>query len=437
MKPSDSFDVNVHHITRVEGHGNINVTIKNGAIEKCEWSIPEAPRFFEAMVVGRSWNELHHITSRICGICSIGHSLASLKATEAALGISISEQDLKLRKLALHAENMQSHILHMGFLVLPDLMGVGSVIPLASTNLAEVKIVLQLHRIANEMSNLLCGRTTHPQRLIPGGFSKIPSMKELAVMRQKLQDSIPNLHAVAGLFNSLAGNFPKFERETEYIALTNPNEYALYDGDIASTDTGAAPAKEYLTYTNEYVVPQSTAKWAKHTRDSYMVGALARLNINYKKLSPMAQKVAEMFDLKPICYNPFMNSVAQLVETVHSVEDSIKLINELEAAGLKTQPDYNNPAIKVKAGNGIGAVEVPRGILFHDYTYNDKGVCTKANCVIPTNQNHGNISLDMKALVPQIVKKPQKEIELALEMLVRAYDPCISCSTHVVKLDLT
>ena len=437
MKKSDSFDINVHHITRVEGHGNINVSIKNGAIEKCEWSIPEAPRFFEAMVVGRSWNELHHITSRICGICSIGHTLASLKATEAALGIPISEQDLKLRKLALHAENMQSHILHLGFLVLPDLMGVGSVIPLASTNLAEVKIVLQLHRTANEMSNLLCGRTTHPQRLIPGGFSKIPSMKELSIMRQKLQDSIPNLQAVAGLFKSLAGNLPNFERETEYIALTNPKEYALYDGEVASTDTGAAPAKEYLTYTNEYVVPQSTAKWAKHTRDSYMVGALARLNLNYKTLSPMAQKVAEMFNLKPMCYNPFMNSIAQLVETVHSVEDSIHLINELEANGLKTQPDYNNPSIKVKAGSGVGAVEVPRGILFHDYTFNDKGVCTKANCIIPTNQNHGNISLDMKTLLPKLLNKPQKEIELALEMLVRAYDPCISCSTHVVKVDLT
>ena len=180
MKESN-IDVEVHHITRVEGHGNINVNIKNGLIEKCEWSIPEAPRFFEAMVVGRSWNELHHITSRICGICSIGHTLASLKATESAIGITISEQDLKLRKLALHAENLQSHILHLGFLVLPDLMGVGSVIPLASTNLPEVKIVLQLHRTANEMSNLLCGRTTHPQRLIPGGFSKIPSMKELIV----------------------------------------------------------------------------------------------------------------------------------------------------------------------------------------------------------------------------------------------------------------
>lgn len=434
MSESKNVDVNVHHITRVEGHGNINVSIRNGAVEKCEWSIPEAPRFFEAMVVGRSWNELHHITSRICGICSIGHTLASLKATEAAMGILISEQDLKLRKLALHAENMQSHVLHLGFLVLPDLMGVGSVIPLASTNLAEVKIVLQLHRIANEMSILLCGRTTHPQRLIPGGFSKIPSMKELAAMRRKLQDSIPNLQAVAGLFKSLAGNFPNFERETEFIALTNSDEYALYDGEIASTDTGAAQVKEYLTYANEFVVPQSTAKWAKHTRESYMVGALARLNLNYKRLSPMAQTVAEMFDLKPTCYNPFMNSIAQLVETVHSVEDSIRLINELEAAGLKIQQDYNNPIIKVKAGKGVGAVEVPRGVLFHDYTYNDKGVCTKANCIIPTNQNHGNISLDMKALVPQVVNKSQKEIELALEMLVRGYDPCISCSTHVVKL---
>ena len=437
MSEQKNVDINVHHITRVEGHGNINVSIRNGAIEKCEWSIPEAPRFFEAMVVGRSWNELHHITSRICGICSIGHTLASLKATEAAMGIQISEQDLKLRKLALHAENLQSHILHLGFLVLPDLMGVGSVIPLASTNLAEVKIVLKLHRTANEMSNLLCGRTTHPQRLIPGGFSKIPSIKELTALRTKLQDSIPNLKAVAGLFKSLAGNFPAFERETEFIALSDQSEYALYDGQLASTDTGTAPINEYLTYTNEYVVPQSTAKWAKHNRESYMVGALARLNLNYKRLSPMAKKTAEMFDLKPTCHNPFMNNIAQLVEVVHSVEDSVRLINDLEAAGLKSQPDYNNPSIKVKAGKGVGAVEVPRGILFHDYTYNDAGVCTKANCIIPTNQNHGNISLDMKALVQQVVNKKQKEIELALEMLVRAYDPCISCSTHVVKVDLT
>src|SRR3989304_2676235 len=141
-----TIDVEVNHVTRVEGHGNIYVNVKKGVIERCEWNISEAPRFFEAMVVGRQWNELHHITSRICGICSIGHTLASLRATESAMGITVSDQDLKLRKLALHAENMQSHILHLGFLVLPDLMGVGSVIPLTSSNPEEVKIVLHLHR---------------------------------------------------------------------------------------------------------------------------------------------------------------------------------------------------------------------------------------------------------------------------------------------------
>lgn len=434
MKDKPSFDIELHHVTRVEGHGNIYVNVRNGTIERCEWAISEAPRFFEAMVVGRQWNELHHITSRICGICSIGHTLASLKATEAAMGITISEQDLKLRKLALHAENMQSHILHLGFLVLPDLMDVGSVIPLATSHPEEVKTVLRLHRLANEMSNMICGRTTHPQRLIPGGFSKIPTMKELTALRDRLKAAIPDLQAVAELFKSRIHKFPEFVRETEFIALTNPDEYALYDGKIASTDTGTAPVNEYLIFTNEYIVPHSTAKRAKHARDSYMVGALARFNINYEQLSPLAKKTAEMFKLKPVCHNPFMNNIAQLVEVVHSVEDSIKLINELEATGLKSQPEYYKPEVKVKAGRGIGAVEVPRGILFHDYKYNEKGVCVKANCVIPTNQNHGNIELDMKALLPKILNKTPKEIELNLEMLVRAYDPCISCSTHCIKV---
>ncbi len=429
-----NMNIDVHYVTRVEGHGNIHVNVKDGIIEKCEWAVPEAPRFFEAMVVGRPYTELHHITSRICGICSIGHTLASLKATEAAMGIKISEQDLKLRKLALHAENLQSHILHLGFLVLPDLLGVGSVIPLASSNPNEVKTVLRLHRQANAMSNLLCGRTTHPQRLIPGGFTKIPSMKELTALRQILKDAVPDLQAVAGLIKTLAPKLPDFARETEFIGLTSTDEYALYDGVLGSTDTGTAPVNDYLSYTNEYIVPISTAKRAKHNRASYMVGALARFNLNYDKLSPLAKQTAEMFGLKPVCHNPFMNNIAQLVEVVHSVEDSIKLIDEIEEAGLESQYEYKLPSDKVKAGRGVGAVEVPRGILFHDYTYNNKGICTQANCIIPTNQNHANIELDMQALLPKILDKTEKEIELALEMLVRAYDPCISCSTHYVKV---
>ena len=170
------------------------------------------------------------------------------------MGIPLSEQDLKLRKLALHAENMQSHLLHVGFLVLPDLMGVGSVIPLAGSNPEEVKTVLRLHRLANEMSSLLCGRTTHPQRLIPGGFAKLPTMKELTKLRARLKECVSDLQTVAGLVKSLAPKLPDFTRETEFIGLTKPDEYALYDGDLASTDTGKAPVSEYLSYVNEYIV---------------------------------------------------------------------------------------------------------------------------------------------------------------------------------------
>ena len=427
-------DIGIHYVTRVEGHGNIFVNVTDKTVNRCEWNISEAPRFFEAMVVGRKWNELHHITSRICGICSIGHTLASLKATEAAMGIQIGEQDITLRKLALHAENMQSHMLHLGYLVLPDLLKVGSVIPLAASHPEELKTVVRLHRLANTMSRVLCGRTTHPQRLLPGGFSKIPSIDELVHLKEELQGSIPDLEALADFFCQLVHKFPEFWRETEFIALTCPDEYALYEGVVGSTDTESVPVSEYLSFTNEYMVPQSTAKWTRHVRESCMVGALARLNKNYDHLSMRAQEVASMAGLTPVCHNPFMNNVAQLVEVVHSVEDSIKLLTDIEDSGLEPVPEYNRPDIQVKAGQGVGAVEVPRGILFHDYTYNEEGVCTAANCVIPTNQNHGNIQRDLEAFVPELLDKSQKEIELALEMLVRAYDPCISCSTHYIKV---
>lgn len=433
---SDDVDINVEYLTRVEGHGNIEVNAKNGEIEKCEWQVVEAPRFFESLVVGRDWKELHHITSRICGICSIGHTLTSLKATEDAMDIEVSEQDKKLRKLALHAENMQSHVLHVGYLALPDLLDSKSVVPLTETHTEEVKTVIRIHKLANTMSDLVTGRTTHPQRLIPGGFSKIPSEKELEEMKEKLHDSFDDLTAVAELLEKLAPKIPDFRRETEYISLTHEDEYALYGGDICSSDIGKTPVADYLDVTNEYIVPQSTAMYTKNNRESYMVGALARLNNNYEQLSPTAKSIAEKFALEPTTYNPYMNTVAQVVEVVHSVEDSIRIIEELLDKGLKEQDEYHQPDIEPKAGRGIAAIEVPRGILFHDYTYDDEGRCTEANCIIPTNQNHGNIQHDMEKLVPDIIgEKSEDEIELTLEMLVRAYDPCISCSTHHIDVD--
>lgn len=421
--------INVEHVTRVEGHGNIVLDVKNGEIKKIEWQISEAPRFFEAMLRGRNYDELQSITSRICGICSIGHSLASLKATEDALCVKISEQTRILRHLAINAENMQSHILHVGYLALPDLLGVSSVFPLVGTkhNDSLLKIV-RLHRLSNEMSDLVCGRTIHPIRFVVGGFSAVPSEKQLLDLKKELAEGLEITKEVADVVKSVAGNFPDFERETEYIALTSDKEYALYDGVIASTDTGRHPDyKNYEKIMNEYFVPQSTAFHAKHARDSYMVGALARFNLNSMQLHPVAKEVADMFGLKPINYNPFMNNIAQLVEFVHNIEDSVNWIDILVDEGVR---DEQPNEVKLKAGRGVGIIEAPRGILIHDYTLNDKGKCTKANCVIPTNQNHANIQKDMEAFVPQIIDKPEKEIELNLEMLVRAYDPCISCSTH-------
>ena len=422
--------IRLSHVTRLEGHGSINIRIKDGRVEECQWQVVEAPRFFEAMLRGRKWHEVAHITSRICGICSIGHTLTSLKATEAALGITVSDQTLLLRKILMHAENLQSHILHVGYLVVPDLLDAPSVVPLASTHREQVLLIVRLHRLANEMSDLLGGRTTHPQRPVVGGFAKWPTVGELETLQKRLADSRSDVETLTSLVKDLAGKLPQFHRETEYIALKHPEEYALYDGDIASTDGGTWPVAQYKEICNEYCVPQSTAKFTKHSGESYMVGALARLNINYDQLTPKAKDLAEALDLRPINYNPFMNNVAQVVEVVHSLEDSIQLIDDLLAKGIQNE----KPSATVKAGRGTGSIEVPRGILFHEYEYNKDGECVWANCVIPTNQNHANIQLDMEALIPQIKDRKQKEIELAAEMLVRAYDPCISCSTHCVFL---
>ncbi len=421
-------NINVHHITRVEGHGNITVNTKDGKIEEITWAIPESPRFFEAMLRGLNYADVTWIAPRICGICSIAHATASIQATEAAFGVQLSEQAMLLRKLLYHAETLQSHVLHFYFLAAPDFLGVGSVFPLVNTHKEVVLRALRLKKLANDLADLIGGRKTHPMACIVGGFTKLPEISQLKIMQQRLAQAMDDLRETVKLFRGL--KIPNFVRETEYIALKDPKEYAFISGDIASTDTGTAPVTDYLSITNEFCVPQSTAKFSKHNRDSYMVGALARFNNNYAQLSPEAQKAAEDLGLKAICHNPYMISVAQVVESIHAVEESLKIIDQLMAQGLKEE----KPDVKVKAGRGIGAVEAPRGILFHDYTYDDKGVLTEANCVIPTNQNHNNIQKDMEALVPSVINKSQEEITHLLEMLVRAYDPCISCSAHFLEV---
>ncbi|MDP3040798.1 MAG: Ni/Fe hydrogenase subunit alpha [Deltaproteobacteria bacterium] len=424
-----NINVNVDHITRVEGHGNIVVNVKEGKIEECKWEVVEAPRFFEAFVRGRSYLEIAHITSRICGICSIGHTLCSLQATEAAMGVKISEQTRLLRRILIQGENLQSHVLHSYFLAAPDFVGAPSVFPLVQTHPEVVVRALRMKKLANDLCDVFGGRTVHPITPTVNGFTKLPEIKDIKEIRRRLVAAGPDLEATLALFKTL--KIPDFQRETEYISLKSKEEYALYEGVIASTDAGTTPVANYRNWTNEYLVPQSTAKYTKHVRDSYMVGALARFNNNHDQLPARAQKAAEELGLKAPCYNPFMNTVVQVVEVVHALDESIRLIDELLDKGLKEE----DRRILLKAGRGVGSVDVPRGILFHDYTYDRNGICVEANCIIPTNQNHANIQKDMEALLPQVLDRPQEEIRLSLEMLVRAYDPCISCSTHLLKVE--
>ena len=421
--------INVHYLTRVEGHGNIVVDLKDGAIKELRWEVPEAPRFFEAMLRGQSYADAPHITSRICGICSIGHTVASLQGIEAAIGVQPSKQTTLLRKLILHAETVQSHTLHVFYLAAPDFLGVNSVIPLAATHKEALLRAIRLHRLANEWSELIGGRTTHPINMVVNGFTRIPTRDELRSLQQRMTEAIPDLKAWVEIFKTL--DIPDFERETEYLALQRDDEYAFYDGTLASTDGGTTSVPQYREKITEFVVPYSTAKHAKAARESFMVGALARFNNNYEQLSPLARWAAEEMGLKPVCYNSFMNNVAQLVEVAHCLEDGVRIINELLAMGLKEE----DRSVEIKGGTGVGATEVPRGLLIHEYTVDDSGAITGANLIIPTNMNHNNIERDLKALVPTIIDKSKEEITLALEMLVRAYDPCISCSAHLLNVE--
>jgi coenzyme F420-reducing hydrogenase alpha subunit len=418
-------NVNVHHLTRVEGHGNIVVDVKNGELKECRLDIVESPRFFEAMLLGKPYQQASHITSRICGICAVGHATASLRATERALGVELSEQSVLLRKLNFHGEIIDSHVLHSYMLVAPDFFGVGSVFPLAKTHTDVVLRALRIKKLSGDLCAMIGGRHTHPVALCVGGFTHTPTEDELHAMRKRLVDARKDMDETVALFQTL--DWPQFERETEYVSLTKPDEYAFIDGQIKTSDGFLYELDDYRQVTNEKIMPHSTAKHTSHNRESYMVGALARLNNNFDQLHPKAKDAAAQLGLEPICYNSFMNTAAQVVEMVHSVEDSITIIDELLARGLKPEEPVE---VEVKACEGVGSCDVPRGILFHNYKIGDDGLITGANCIIPTGQNYANMEADMRALVPQILDRPEPEITLMMEMLIRAYDPCISCSTH-------
>jgi len=422
-----SLNVDVHHLTRVEGHGNIVVRVENGEVKTARWDIVETPRYFEVMLKGKHFTSAGILTARICGICSIGHCLASLRATENAFGAKIPPAAERLRLLAKHGETLQSHWLHLLFLAAPDFLGLPSVIPLIEARPEVVGIAARLKGLANRICEVVAGRATHPVSLQPGGVARRPRKDELLQLRDALQRSLQDIGAAAELFRTFP--IPDFARETEFVSLAGRDEYPWIGGDLVSSDGVRRPEAGYREMTNEWVDENNTSKWCKLSRESFAVGALARLNNNFNLLHPEARKMAAALGLQPVCHNPFLNNAAQLVECLHVTHDSLRLIDEL----LRDGEGPTRVEVKPRAGEGVGAVEVPRGILYHHYVYDRDGRVTRANCVIPTTQNNRNIHLDLRALAEKFSAQPgmtDEKLELLCSMLVRAYDPCISCSVH-------
>lgn len=418
--------VEIHQLTRVEGHGNITIRIRDGKLTEARWEVVETPRFFEAILIGKKWENAPWLCGRICGICSIGHTLASIRAVERAFGLGVTPAVEKFRLLLKHMETLQSHILHLCFLVIPDFLGTGSVLPLIESRPATVKLAARLKNLANRACDLVGGRRLHPTRTVVGGFTMYPERGELATLQAELIAVRVDLAALVELFAGFA--VPDFKRETEFVSLQGEDRYPFLGGALISSDGVARGEDDYLAMTNEYCVAQSTSKWSRLSRPSFAVGALARLTNNFPLLTPAARAAAERFGLAPGNYNPFMNNIAQLVECVQVVEDSILLIEEL----LATPWGEPRQVVTPRAGRGVAAVEVPRGILYHCYEFDGEGRITRADCVIPTSQNHANIQHDLVALVEELAGagKSDAEIERLAAMLVRAYDPCISCSVH-------
>lgn len=430
-----NLDINIENVTRVEGHGDIVVNVTNGQLEQCELKITESPRFFEAMLLGRPWQDAVHVTSRICGICSAGHTTASIRAMENALGVTVSDQTKLLRRLMMHGEFLQSHYLHVLFLAAPDFLGVGSVIPLVQTHPDVVKMALRLKRMSNDICHAVGGRHINPIALRAGGFTKIVDEEDLKALRERLIASVEDVKTCAEIFATFEN--PALDREMEFVAVTNPGTYEFVEGRVKSSLGTEVDEMDYLDLITEHVEPHSTSKHVATANGDYTVGALARYEINHEWLCDMSKAVAEQIGLKPGTNNIFFNNQAQVVEIVECTVDALAVIDELLERGL----DYDDivgagpDAVEWTPGRGSAAVDVPRGILFHDYTVDEKGLISDCNLIIPTGQNYGSIEANMRTLVPTILDKPKEEIALTLEMLVRAYDPCISCSVHLLNVE--
>jgi len=418
-------DITLNHITKIEGHAKLHLQVEKGVIQVCELSATEGARYFEGIVLGRKYNEASEITSRICGICSCAHVIASITAVEKAIGYKPTEQTRQLRVLLTLGERIRSHATHLYFLALPDYLGYESALAMAKDYKPQLQVALRLMQLGNKIIKVLAARDLHPVSATVGGWLHLPSQAQLDELKLDLERVKPDAIATAELFSKLKQ--PKFETEGMWFSLTDPDEYAVLEGNFCSPKHCFDP-QHYKDFMREYHVESSTANFVVAEDHKYFVGALARLNNNHKFLSKDAKLMLEKSKVKLPSKNPFYNNLSQAIEVIHCIDHAIQV------CGMKIKPEpVEQP--QLRPGTGVGAVEVPRGTLWHEYTLNEQGVITKANIVTPTAQNLLNMQEDIRQFVPSILNKPRETIVLEVEKLIRSYDPCFSCSAHFLEVN--
>jgi coenzyme F420-reducing hydrogenase alpha subunit len=421
--------IKVDFLSRVEGESAFKLVVRDGAVRSAELRIFEPPRFFEAFLRGRSFAEVADITARICGICPAAYQMSSVHAMENALGIKVSGPLRDLRRLLYCGEWIESHTLHIYMLHAPDFLGYAGGIEMARDHGEAVRRGLALKKVGNEIMALLGGREIHPINIRVGGFYRVPRRRELEPLRERLKwardAAQETVHWVARF------DFPERERDYTFVALQHGSEYPLNEGRIVSNRGLDIAVPEYEEHFEETQVERSTALQSR-LRDgsSYLVGPLARYSLNFERLSPLAQEAAREAGIGRTCTNPYRSIVVRAVEVLYACDEALRIIDAYQ------DPDRPSVAVEPHAGVGFGATEAPRGLLYHRYRIESDGTIAEARIVPPTSQNQASIEEDLTSFVGGFLDLPDEDLRNRCEQTVRNYDPCISCATHFLRLQM-
>jgi len=419
--------IRVDALARVEGEGFLHIKLRKGRLEELQFRIFEPPRFFEAFLRGKSFMEVPDITSRICGICPVAYQMSSVHALESVFGAKPGPEIRELRRLLYCAEWIESHALHIFMLHAPDFLGYPDALAMAKKHKALVEMGLKLKKTGNDLMTLLGGREIHPVSVRVGGFYKAPTAAQLKALAPALEwargAAEETLRFTAGL------DFPVFEPDYEFVSLRHPDEYPLNEGRIVSNRGLDIPAADFNRVFEEVHQPHSNAlHCVKKGSGPYMVGPMARFNLNFDRLPAKVRRSCEKVKLVPGMRNPFRSIVVRAAELLFACDEALRIVSTYR------EPKKPFVELEPRAGEGHAATEAPRGILYHRYRTDAKGAILEAQIVPPTSQNQGRIEADLREFIPGILKLPKEQFTLRCEQAVRNYDPCISCATHFLKV---